>query len=153
MAGGGFVSSSSGPVKNYEGGITVFVLVTCIVAATGGLIFGYDIGISGGVTSMPSFLKKFFPKVYRKEISAKPNDYCKFDSQILTSFTSSLYIAGLVSSLSASSVTRAFGRKVSMVTGGLSFFIGAALNGAAVNVGMLIIGRIMLGFGVGFANQ
>ncbi|KAI3736312.1 hypothetical protein L6452_15851 [Arctium lappa] len=27
-----------------------------------GLIFGYDIGISGGVTSMTSFLNKFFPE-------------------------------------------------------------------------------------------
>ncbi|GLJ30126.1 hypothetical protein SUGI_0595850 [Cryptomeria japonica] len=152
MAGGGFVSNSA-PLRHYEGGMTVFVLVSCIVAATGGLIFGYDIGISGGVTSMAPFLKKFFPSVFRKAATAKGNDYCKFDSQILTAFTSSLYIAGLVSALSASSVTRAFGRKVSMVTGGLSFLIGSALNGAAVNVAMLIIGRIMLGFGVGFANQ
>uniref|UniRef100_A0A0D6R2X7 Major facilitator superfamily (MFS) profile domain-containing protein n=1 Tax=Araucaria cunninghamii TaxID=56994 RepID=A0A0D6R2X7_ARACU len=152
MAGGGFVSTS-GPEKTYEGGMTVFVLVTCIVAATGGLIFGYDIGISGGVTSMPDFLNKFFPDVYRKEIAAKASDYCRFDSQILTSFTSSLYIAGLVSSLSASAVTRAFGRKVSMLSGSITFLIGAALNGTAVNVAMLIIGRIMLGFGVGFANQ
>lgn len=33
--------------KEYPGNMTVFVLVTCLVAATGGLIFGYDIGISG----------------------------------------------------------------------------------------------------------
>ena len=46
MAGGAIVvTSSSG--KEYPGKLTMFVLVTCIVAATGGLIFGYDIGISG----------------------------------------------------------------------------------------------------------
>ncbi|KAK9133873.1 hypothetical protein Scep_013401 [Stephania cephalantha] len=39
----------------------------CLVAACEGLMFGYDIGISGGVTSMPSFLEAFFPDVYRKE--------------------------------------------------------------------------------------
>eukprot|EP01018_Ginkgo_biloba_P005971 Gb_00132 [translate_table: standard] len=133
--------------------MTPFVLLTCIVAATGGLIFGYDIGISGGVTSMESFLNKFFPEVYRKARQAKTNNYCKFDSQVLTSFTSSLYIAGLVSSLCASAITRAFGRKTSMVLGGATFLVGAALNGAAVNVIMLIFGRIMLGLGVGFANQ
>jgi hypothetical protein len=33
--------------KEYPGNLTPFVLVTCIVAAMGGLIFGYDIGISG----------------------------------------------------------------------------------------------------------
>ncbi|ERN03514.1 hypothetical protein AMTR_s00003p00270500 [Amborella trichopoda] len=64
MAGGGFVTT--GEVKNYSGRMTMFVLFTCFVAATGGLILGYDIGISGGVTSMDPFLKKFFPSVYNK---------------------------------------------------------------------------------------
>lgn len=151
MAGGAFVAT--GPVKNYAGGMTVYVLVTCIVAATGGLIFGYDIGISGGVTSMPNFLSKFFPSVFKKESTAKQSDYCKYDSQILTSFTSSLYIAGLASTLTAGATTKAFGRQKSMLIGGLTFLCGAVLNGAAVNVSMLIIGRILLGFGVGFTNQ
>ncbi|KAI5349795.1 hypothetical protein L3X38_002684 [Prunus dulcis] len=29
-------------------------------------MFGYDVGISGGVTSMPEFLREFFPTVYKK---------------------------------------------------------------------------------------
>lgn len=33
--------------NNNSGKITLSVLITCIVAASGGLIFGYDIGISG----------------------------------------------------------------------------------------------------------
>lgn len=45
MAGGGFVDSGTG--KAYPGNLTLYVTVTCIVAAMGGLIFGYDIGISG----------------------------------------------------------------------------------------------------------
>ena len=45
MAGGAFVNGGGG--KEYPGKMTLFVLMTCIVAATGGLIFGYDIGISG----------------------------------------------------------------------------------------------------------
>jgi hypothetical protein len=47
MAGGGIVPQRGG--KEYEGGITAFVVVTCLVAAMGGLIFGYDIGVSGRV--------------------------------------------------------------------------------------------------------
>lgn len=38
---------SNGGGKEYPGSLTPFVTVTCIVAAMGGLIFGYDIGISG----------------------------------------------------------------------------------------------------------
>ncbi|XP_011622348.1 sugar carrier protein C isoform X1 [Amborella trichopoda] len=153
MAGGGFVTT--GEVKNYSGRMTMFVLFTCFVAATGGLILGYDIGISGGVTSMDPFLKKFFPSVYDKMQRDKEsrNQYCKFDSQLLTTFTSSLYIAGLIASFFASWVTRRFGRKPSMFFGGVTFLAGAAINGAAKDVAMLIIGRILLGIGVGFASQ
>jgi MFS family permease len=39
-----------------------------------------------------------------------------------------------------------------MFAGGVSFLAGAALNAAAQNVAMLIVGRILLGVGVGFAG-
>lgn len=102
---------------------------------------------------MESFLKKFFPSVLRKQADAKTNIYCVFDSQLLTAFTSSLYIAGLVASLFASRVATVMGRKNTMLFGGCTFLAGAAINGAAVNIAMLILGRILLGFGVGFTNQ
>ncbi|KAM0934582.1 putative sugar transport protein STP/MST-like, plant [Dioscorea sansibarensis] len=138
----------------YNGRMTIFVVLSCVMAAMGGLIFGYDIGISGGVTSMESFLKKFFPAVYRKmKEDSTTSNYCKFDSQLLTAFTSSLYVAGLFASFLASWVTRAFGRRTSMLSGGVAFLIGSAISGASVNVYMLILGRVLLGIGVGFANQ
>ncbi|KQJ89755.1 hypothetical protein BRADI_4g27540v3, partial [Brachypodium distachyon] len=155
MAGGGAVAAT-GSKQDYPGRLTPFVSMACLVAATGGLIFGYDIGISGGVTSMDPFLSRFFPSVYRKQqadSSSNSNQYCKFDSQVLTMFTSSLYLAALVSSVCAASVTRMAGRKWSMFVGGVTFLAGCALNGAAQNVAMLILGRVLLGVGVGFANQ
>lgn len=103
---------------------------------------------------MKPFLEKFFPEVYRKMTEDTDiSNYCKFDSQLLTSFTSSLYVAGLAASFFASSVTKAFGRKPSILLGGAAFLAGAALGGAAINVYMLIFGRVLLGVGVGFANQ
>ncbi|KAK4380515.1 hypothetical protein RND71_002377 [Anisodus tanguticus] len=109
----------------------------------------------GGVTSMDEFLLKFFPNVYHKEkaLKAGGNQYCKFDDHMLQLFTSSLYLAALVASFAASLTTKAFGRKVSMLTGGLIFLVGAVLNGAAMNLTMLIIGRLLLGVGIGYANQ
>ncbi|KAA8528905.1 hypothetical protein F0562_033603 [Nyssa sinensis] len=153
MAGGVYVVG--GGSREYEGHVTIFVLVSCMVAATGGLIFGYDLGISGGVTSMDEFLSKFFPSVYKKEknVSGHENEYCKFDSQLLTLFTSSLYVAALIASFFASTVTRIFGRKISMFIGGAVFLLGSILNAVATNIAMLIIGRLLLGVGVGFANQ
>lgn len=151
MAVGGFAVDDNS--RAFSGRVTASVVITCIVAASGGLIFGYDIGISGGVTTMEPFLKKFFPVVLRKAADAKTNIYCVYDSHVLTAFTSSLYIAGLAASLVASRLTRAVGRRNTMIIGGLTFLIGAALNGGAENVAMLILGRILLGFGVGFTNQ
>ncbi|KAL0400966.1 UNVERIFIED_CONTAM: Hexose carrier protein HEX6 [Sesamum latifolium] len=143
-----------GDGKQYNGKITKFVLLSCMMAASGGLIFGYDVGVSGGVSSMDPFLKKFFPGVYRKmKEDSDVSNYCKFDSQLLTCFTSSLYIAGLVFSFVAATVTRKYGRKPSIVIGGLTYMLGAAIGGAANNVYVLILGRVLLGVGLGFTNQ
>ncbi|VAH84860.1 unnamed protein product [Triticum turgidum subsp. durum] len=152
MAGGVMMNTAGG--KSYPGKLTLYVVFTCIVASTGGLIFGYDIGISGGVTSMDPFLLKFFPEVYwKKQEASKSNQYCRYDNQLLQAFTSSLYLAALIASFFASTVTRVLGRRWSMFAGGFAFLVGAALNGAAQNIAMLIVGRTLLGVGIGFANQ
>ncbi|MQL41484.1 hypothetical protein EI012_26615, partial [Escherichia coli] len=100
MTGGGFSTGGGG---DFEAKITPIVIISCIMAATGGLMFGYDVGVSGGVTSMPPFLKKFFPAVYRRTVEEKGvnSNYCKYDNQGLQLFTSSLYLAGLTSTFFA----------------------------------------------------
>jgi len=45
MAGGPAISVSLN--GHYNGKITWFVVASCVVAAMGGAIFGYDIGVSG----------------------------------------------------------------------------------------------------------
>ncbi|XP_009782189.1 sugar transport protein 14-like [Nicotiana tabacum] len=154
MAGGGFDDRRGARAHLYEYKITWYFIFSCIIAATGGSLFGYDLGVSGGVTSMDDFLKIFFPKVYsRKQEHLKETDYCKYDNQILTLFTSSLYFAALISTFGASHVTRNKGRKASILCGAVSFFLGALLNASAKNIAMLIIGRCLLGVGIGFSNQ
>ncbi|CAN1168279.1 Sugar transport protein 13 [Linum perenne] len=96
------------------------------MAATGGLMFGYVVGVSGGVTSMPPFLEKFFPVVHRKtqDQSQTNSNYCK-----------------------------TLGRRPTMLIAGIFFLAGVVLNAAAQDLVMLIVGRILLGCGVGFANE
>ncbi|CAN1132798.1 Hexose carrier protein HEX6, partial [Linum perenne] len=53
----------------------------------------------------------------------------------------------------ASPITKSYGRKPSILLGGAAFLAGAALGGSATNIYMLIIGRVLLGIGVGFTNQ
>ncbi|KAH7854569.1 hypothetical protein Vadar_015469 [Vaccinium darrowii] len=138
----------------YSGRMTSFVVVSCMMAAVGGALFGYDIGISGGVSSMDTFLKKFYPDVYTKmEDDTTVSNYCKFDSQLLTLFTSSLYIAGFIASFAASSFTGTFGRRPSILFGGATHLVGALVAGAAPNIYLLMVGRVLLGVGLGFTNQ
>ncbi|KAF4365202.1 hypothetical protein G4B88_000361 [Cannabis sativa] len=155
MAGGSFAPGGLAMerAEQYQGKVTSYVIIACLVAAIGGSIFGYDIGISGGVTSMDGFLSHFFKEVYKSKKSAHENNYCKYNSQKLSAFTSSLYLAGLVATLVASPVTRNYGRRASIICGGISFFIGAVLNAFAINMAMLLVGRILLGVGIGFGNQ
>ncbi|KAI4378871.1 hypothetical protein MLD38_016294 [Melastoma candidum] len=152
MPAGGFAVSSSG--NHFEAKITPIVIISCVMAATGGLMFGYDVGVSGGVTSMPHFLKKFFPVVYhRTQQPGLDSNYCKYNNEGLQLFTSSLYLAGLTSTFFASYTTRRLGRRLTMLVAGIFFVVGVVFNAAAENLGMLITGRILLGCGVGFANQ
>ncbi|XP_057736705.1 sugar transport protein 13-like [Arachis stenosperma] len=153
MAGGIITSASGG--THFEAKITFAVIISCIMAATGGLMFGYDIGISGGVTSMPRFLQDFFPEVYikTKDTRRKESNYCKYDNQNLQLFTSSLYLAALVATIVASPVNRTLGRKQTMLAAGFFFVVGTGFSSLARSLFILIIGRVLLGCGVGFANQ
>ncbi|XBH79086.1 hypothetical protein VPH35_105143 [Triticum aestivum] len=101
---------------------------------------------------MESFLEAFFPEILRKMSNAKQDTYCIFDSQLLNTFVSSFYLAGMLASPIAGHLTRTLGRKNSMLIGGLLFLAGALLNFTAVNIEMLIIGRILLGVAVGFTS-
>lgn len=44
---------------------------------------------------------------------------------------------------------RRYGRKSTMLLGGICFLIGAVLTSAAYELPQLVIGRVVLGFGVG----
>ncbi|KAL4451960.1 hypothetical protein ABPG75_007622 [Micractinium tetrahymenae] len=173
MAGGGvtLARASALNIADYEGRLTWYVIIVALIASAGGLLFGYDIGITGGVESMAPFNEKFFPGWQQAwtargtmacregpaaEVAAAPpstDPYCKYNDQKLQVFTSILFLAGMFSSFFAGYVTRHFGRKMTMTIGGLWFLAGAGLNAGAQHLWMLVIGRLFLGFGVGFANQ
>ena len=154
MAGGGVVSGGSTRADMYTGSLNWFVILVAIMAGSGGLLFGYDIGVTGGVVSMEPFQQKFFPDVYERSLNppAQANPYCTYDDQLLQLFTSSLFLAGLVMSFFAARITRVWGRKMTMVFASINFLVGTGLNAGATNLAMLVIGRLLLGFGIGAAN-
>ncbi|KAK9915451.1 hypothetical protein WJX75_009367 [Coccomyxa subellipsoidea] len=159
MAVGGLNVTSGARAAEYEGRMTWRVFITCAMAACGGLLFGYDLGVTGGVTGMPAFLETFFPNVIaaKERASAQVSSpYCQFDDMVLQLWTSSMFLAGAFAGI-ATIIFKPFfqriGRKGVMISGGVAFVVGAALQAGAVNMGMLIIGRLFLGLGIGFANQ
>ncbi|KAF5194657.1 Sugar transport protein [Thalictrum thalictroides] len=106
--------------------------------------------------SMKLFSKEFSPSVYNKQSGDQSsNRYCKFDSQIVMFFTSSVYLAASLSSLFASKITRKYGHQPTIALGGALYVFGSitSAGAAAQNIFKLIVGRILLGFGVGFTNQ
>jgi MFS family permease len=112
----------------------------------------------GGVVQMRNFLEKFFPVVYANEqLSARIRNnhsiYCQYNNQPLQAYVASISLAGAVSTLFASYFTRNYGRKSTLLFSGVFFIIGVILKTSAQNLGMLLVGRIITGFGSGFANQ
>eukprot|EP00250_Pteridium_aquilinum_P021888 c25257_g1_i2 orf=997-2514(+) len=132
--------------------VTAYVVFTCIMAGSGGLMYGYDLVIAGGISIMDDFLLKFYPGVYMHKKNAKENNYCRYNNQVFQLFSSSLYLAALVATFFASVVSRRLGRKATMLCAGVFFIAGTIIGTAAQNLTMIIIGRALLGCGLGFAN-
>lgn len=64
-----------------------------------------------------------------------------------------MFLAGAFSGLAAGLVSNRFGRKITMAIGGLCFILGSVLQAIAPEVATLVVGRILLGVGIGAANQ
>jgi hypothetical protein len=55
---GGLAPAKAGGVE-FEAKITPIVILSCIMAATGGLMFGYDVGVSGYYSFRPPLTLHF----------------------------------------------------------------------------------------------
>ncbi|GBF88488.1 hypothetical protein Rsub_01201 [Raphidocelis subcapitata] len=156
MAGGAIVSGPGGRTHEYaKGRITPFVVLACFVGACTGLVFGYDIGIAGGVVAMPEFQKLFFPRVYEATMAKHESHdpFCKYDDPMISLFVSVLFLAGIPGAFLGSLTNNRYGRRPTMIIGGAFFFVGSVLMAAATHVAMLVVGRISLGVGVGICVQ
>ena len=110
-----------------------FVYVVAVVAALGGLLFGYDTGVISG--ALP---------------------YIEQDFQ-LTPFTeglvvSSLLIGAMIGAGLAGRLADALGRRRVVLAAAVIFAVGAIGAGAAPSVAVLVLFRIVLGIAVGAAS-
>lgn len=104
-------------------------------AALGGFLFGYDTAIvNGGLFEM----KKSF------NISG--------ESWIAGFIVSSAIIGAVMGSLLGGVVANTHGRRIALAAGDVSFIVGSAIIAAAPDIPVVIVGRIVLGLGIGIAS-
>jgi len=110
-----------------------FLIKLTIISTLGGLLFGYDTGvISGALLSLRDDLH-----------------LTDFSEAVVVS--SLLFPGAAVGALLGGKLADKLGRKGSLLVCAGLFLVGALICSTAPNVGVMVVGRILLGFGVGAA--
>jgi MFS family permease len=107
---------------------------------------------AAGIAALP-FPSCLPPPAAPLQHVAGDDPFCKFNDQMLQLFTSCLFLSGAAAAMVGSYTCRRFGRKATMIAGGACFLGGTVLVTLAIHMAMLVLGRLVLGVGVGFATQ
>ena len=111
------------------------VVVIASIAATGGLLFGFDTGVISGAQN---FLQD-------------PNGWGISDSQ-LEWVTTAVLIGAVLGAALSGRITDILGRKKVIIIAAVIFAFGAVFTGAAPSISLLVIGRIVIGIAIGIAS-
>ena len=110
--------------------VTKYVLFCAFCASLNSANLGYDIGVSGGA---------FF-------IAKEDFGLSALETEVLIG---SLNVMAVVGALFSRPISDRFGRTRTLAVGSGLFFVGSLLLAGASSFGMLLVGRMMLGLGVG----
>ncbi len=125
--------SSRSKSSNQSSRLMKGLLLVALVTFVAGLLFGYDQGVIAGA------------------LAGIGKDFAVGDTakQIITSWVT---LGALFSALVAGTLADKFGRKPMLITAGILFSAGALVQGFAPGVPVLTAGRVITGFGIGFAS-
>uniref|UniRef100_A0A1I8E8F2 Sugar transporter n=1 Tax=Wuchereria bancrofti TaxID=6293 RepID=A0A1I8E8F2_WUCBA len=123
------------PKKQVKANAYVYLLT--LMAAIGGLLFGYDTGIVSGIMLYLPHNK------YMDGLSI-------VWQEIIISITSGM--AGIAALIAGKSSDK-FGRRKVIISATVFFIVGAIICGVAFGRWTLLIGRILLGIAIGFASM
>lgn len=150
---GGAVLMATADTNRVEAPVTVRAYLMCAFAAFGGIFFGYDTGWMGGVQGMPYFIRQYTglpipgPNASKAELAA----FSMTASQ--KSLTTSILSAGtFFGALIGGDLADFIGRRLTIILGSLIFSIGCVLEIASTGLGLMVAGRLIAGFGVGFIS-
>jgi SP family myo-inositol transporter-like MFS transporter 13 len=103
------------------------------MAATGGFLFGYDTGVMSG--AMLPLKQQFGFTSWQQEV-----------------IVSGAVLAAFVASFCGGSLNAAFGRRIASMVAAAAFTIGSLVLMVAWNYSTLVIGRLVVGVGIGIAS-
>ena len=109
------------------------VYVIAVIAATGGLLFGFDTGVISG--AIPFFQKDF-----------------GIDDNMIEIVTSAGLIGAIMGALFSGKITDRLGRKIIILSAAVIFAIGALWSGLAPDIYNLIAARMFLGIAIGVSS-
>jgi len=151
MAGGALVATTD--VNRIEAPVTVKAYLMCAFASFGGIFFGYDSGYISGVMAMNYFIHLYQGLPY-PAANATADQLAAFalpdwKKSLITSILSCGTFFG---ALIAGDLADWFGRRTTIILGCIVFIIGVILQTASSALGLLVAGRLIAGFGVGFVS-
>jgi MFS family permease len=164
MPGGGVVPiTGTNDVSRIEAPVTVRAYLIVAFAAFGGIFFGYDTGWMGGVLGMDYFIKQYTGEEYPEikfpgmsKDSAEVKAYRKTTfvvSQSHQSLTTAILSAGtFFGAIIAGDLADFIGRRMTIILGCFIFVIGGILETASTGLNVMVAGRLIAGFGVGFIS-
>ncbi|KAL3366961.1 hypothetical protein AABB24_011602 [Solanum stoloniferum] len=113
-----------------------YVLGLTFVAGIGGLLFGYDTGVISGALL---YIKDDFPEVNQS-------------SFLQETIVSMALVGAMIGAAAGGWINDYFGRKKATLSADVVFLLGSVVMAAAPDPYILILGRLLVGLGVGVAS-
>ncbi len=143
---GGLVATAD--TARIEAPVTFKAYLMCAFAAFGGIFFGYDSGYINGVMGMPYFIEQH-TGLDPATTSAADFVLPSWKKSLITSILSAGTFFGAII---AGDLADFFGRRTTIIVGCIVFIVGVILQTASTGLGLIVAGRLIAGFGVGFVS-
>jgi MFS transporter, SP family, sugar:H+ symporter len=151
--GAGIIATAD--TSRIEAPINMKAYLMCAFASFGGIFFGYDSGWINSVLGM-NFVINQYTGIPIPPANA---DKATLDAFVIPGPTQSLIVSILSAgtffgALIAGDLADFIGRRITVIIGCFVFLVGAILETASAgpNVGLMVAGRLIAGFGVGFVS-
>ncbi|KAL8280627.1 hypothetical protein RQP46_006950 [Phenoliferia psychrophenolica] len=128
-------------LERIEAPVTVKAYLMCCFASFGGIFFGYDSGYINGVTGASVFIEAI-------EGPGATTLSTSHNSLIVSILSAGTFFGALI----AGDLADKFGRRPTIIAGCGIYIVGCVLQTAAHGLALIVVGRLIAGFGVGFVS-